>query len=87
MLYTIGSKDRLSAKHLTQKLQFPSELHFPVIYENRIFMVYEFGNIRHGAVLSMHIAPIFARCVTTSDAIAKHLDHVSSRNCIESDNE
>lgn len=55
MPYVFGSKNRLSAKYSTQKLWFSSGLHFPVIYENRIFMVHEFGNIRHGPINAYRI--------------------------------
>lgn len=53
-----------------------------MIYENRIFMVYEFGNIRHSVVRSVRIASMFVRCIVTSDVIAQHLDHVSSREIV-----
>lgn len=51
-----------------------------VIYENRIFMVHEFGNIRRSVILSVRIASMFVRCVATSDVIAEHL--VSSRKIV-----
>lgn len=77
MPYIFDSGNWLSDEHLHKNRGVPAA-HFPVIYGNRIFMVHEFGNIRRSVVLSVRIASMFVRCVTTSDVITEHLDHVSS---------
>lgn len=72
MLYLRFRFEKSDYPNIPHKNRSAPAAHFPVIYENRIFMVHEFGNIR-SVVLSVRIASMFVRCVATIATLSRNI--------------